>query len=673
MVTPSPSAASVLLNRSIFSVIQVHQYGIYEDMRPRFHEVQTMVKFERRQGSDNPGLYTLPRSFRPLAQATRDPDTQQIQLHTYDLCLHEGHRDPRLPLHLAIFEGNLALVKRLLVCRPDLGSMDALFCAVKHQHEALVDYLVHALDEIPTLRRPPTDDAKRISFRNYHLVDVAAARGSLPILKLLHVNGVGDATTAALAAAAGAGRLDMVQFLHAERAEGGSSDAMNNAAMNGHLAVVQFLHAHGFRCTRNALDLASSNGHLEVVQFLHTHRTEGCTRDALNAAARGGHLAVVRFLHANRTEGCTTAAMDGAAAKGHLDMVQFLHEHRTEGCTQRAMDDAAFWGHASIVEFLSTHRTEGGSLDPWSRCVIQGNLDILKALYRIHGTFGRVDYRVLVEKLELIEFLHGIGQPMDNLQPATKAVAALLHAHGVPVSDEDVSRAATEGRFDVVKFYHEHGAPFTGHVMDAAASSGHLDIVEFLHSNRTEGCTTAAMDEAVHVQPPSKALEIVQFLHAHRTEGCTTQALDGAAGNGHLDLVRFLSENRPEGCTTQAMDDAAAKGFLEIVQYLNEHRTEGCTTEAMDTAAANGYLPIVEYLFDHRSEGCTTQALKDAVRLGTANVVQFLVSHGDKGVNAATTKASIAKLLPTVQGKANFDNSWETIANALGRRLEALD
>lgn len=33
--------------------------------------------------------------------------------------------------------------------------------------------------------------------------------------------------------------------------------------------------------------------------------------------------------------------------------------------------------------------------------------------------------------------------------------------------------------------------------MDRAAAGGRLEIVEFLHKNRSEGCTTKAMDDAV--------------------------------------------------------------------------------------------------------------------------------------------------------------------------------
>lgn len=54
-----------------------------------------------------------------------------------------------------------------------------------------------------------------------------------------------------------------------------------------------------------------------------------------------------------------------------------------------------------------------------------------------------------------------------------------------------------------------------------------------------------------------------------------------------------MHENRSEGCTTNAMDRAVENGYLNVVQYLHEHRFEGFTTAAMDRAAENGHFKIV--------------------------------------------------------------------------------
>ena len=98
-------------------------------------------------------------------------------------------------------------------------------------------------------------------------------------------------------------------------------------------------------------------------------------------------------------------------------------------------------------------------------------------------------------------------------------------------------------------------------------------------------------------------LEIIKWLHHNRTEGCTTWAIDWAASNGHLEIIKFLHKNRTEGCTKLAMDWAAKYGHIKIVKWLHLNRTEGCTTDAMDWSARNGHLEIVKFLHLNRIEG----------------------------------------------------------------------
>ena len=92
---------------------------------------------------------------------------------------------------------------------------------------------------------------------------------------------------------------------------------------------------------------------------------------------------------------------------------------------------------------------------------------------------------------------------------------------------------------------------------------------------------------------------IVKWLHQNRTEGCTSWAMDLAACNGHLDVVKFLHENRTEGCTSWAMDWAAGRGHLDVVKFLHENRTEGCTQIAMDYASCNSNTEILEFLYNN--------------------------------------------------------------------------
>ncbi|OQR80686.1 hypothetical protein THRCLA_23443 [Thraustotheca clavata] len=145
--------------------------------------------------------------------------------------------------------------------------------------------------------------------------------------------------------------------------------------------------------------------------------------------------------------------------------------------------------------------------------------------------------------------------------------------------------------------------------------------MKYLHENRTEGCTTSAMDWAAE----HHHWNIVQYLLKNRSEGCRINIVDIAAEFGHLDVIKYLHENDIEAYSVCALDwaidmlqnaatwilssismkmkaaqsildSAARNGHFEIVKYLRENRTEGCTTSALDSAAKNGHFDIVNNL-----------------------------------------------------------------------------
>ena len=44
--------------------------------------------------------------------------------------------------------------------------------------------------------------------------------------------------------------------------------------------------------------------------------------------------------------------------------------------------------------------------------------------------------------------------------------------------------------------------------------------------------------------------------------------MDYAAKHGHLNIIKWLHENRTEGCTSYAIESAARNGYLDIVKWL---------------------------------------------------------------------------------------------------------
>lgn len=194
--------------------------------------------------------------------------------------------------------------------------------------------------------------------------------------------------------------------------------------------------------------------------------------------------------------------------------------------------------------------------------------------------------------------------------------------------------------------------------MDSAAENGHLEVVQWMHWNRSEGCTTSAMngaaskrfghpagDELGIVCPDAASLfyenqlEVVRWLRSNRSEGCTTNAMDGAAANGNLQMMQWLHENSVVGCSSAAMDSAADLGRLDILEWLHVKQLAECTTLAMDSAAANGHLQVLKWLHANQSDGHTTKAIKDAAAGGHLRVVKWLLSSSRCPSQLALTKS----------------------------------
>ena len=106
--------------------------------------------------------------------------------------------------------------------------------------------------------------------------------------------------------------------------------------------------------------------------------------------------------------------------------------------------------------------------------------------------------------------------------------------------------------------------------MDDAASKGHLEVVKYLHLNRSEGCSTYAMDWAAN----EGHLEIVKYLHLNRSEGCNF-ALRVSSEKGYFEVVKYLVENRLGLDRIDNAIDYAKKGeHYEIVDYLEAYLME---------------------------------------------------------------------------------------------------
>eukprot|EP01133_Synstelium_polycarpum_P007480 gene7480-8751_t len=263
---------------------------------------------------------------------------------------------------------------------------------------------------------------------------------------------------------------------------------------------------------------------------------------------------------------------------------------------QEIMELACRWGSLEMFKFLNTIYPINSPDDEYftglfmGLAATRGRMDIIQYIHlnnRPQGMKWRLSWASggNVETFKYFESIDGIYCDTNTLDHASslELVKYIHHNRTEGCTTDAMDYAAVQGRIDIVKFLHFNRTEgCTTWAMDGAASHGHMDVLEFLHFNRTEGCTTSAMDmdraiDSLKAFGAISRTDILRFLHLNRTEGCTTSAINKASQVGDFEAVRFLNENRSEGCTVTAMNRAKS---LEILQYLHQYRTEGCDIDA---------------------------------------------------------------------------------------------
>ncbi|CAK4086404.1 unnamed protein product [Aphanomyces euteiches] len=482
------------LGSSCGSLIFEFQDGIYYSLRGRFAERRDTVVL------DNGKLSLLP-SFRQLEGA---PD----RLLDLDLlALNRSYSDPRFPLHLAIFEGELNVIKQIVACREGLLTVDMLVCAIQNDQLEICEFLLpYALHD--------ESDKQDMRF----LLDVAVRSNSLASLKYLYNHGFGRWSLSAMESAVEHGNLEMITFMHMVDPTNCEPVTILEVAVDqGFTEVVKFI-LENIPVNSNRYVLfsrASAKGCLDILELLFQHEPNApnYTHTVAKAAAYGGHLIILKWVWTNHREVGSLDWLEAVNQARHIDVFRWLVQHN-----------------------LSTPLTVS-------------NIDVVTSLYSI----GHPLDSVFPTSLLVAQFLHDHGVQFTT-----------WHVH---ISIMSASSNSPSGQLEVIKFFHEYcpEVEFEPEHMDQAAKFGALDITQFLHKNRIEGCTTEAMDGAIR----GGHFEIVKFLHENRHEGCSGRGLRNAIDSGDFEMVKYLVENYKDKQWDALIDNENLPYVsLEIFEYL---------------------------------------------------------------------------------------------------------
>ncbi|KAF0691595.1 Aste57867_17224 [Aphanomyces stellatus] len=535
LTTPNMAtfSSAVMDMPSVAAIVLSFQHGVYFDVQPRFIEFAQNVQYEAAQGMYSGG-YIIPGGFSHNTtiggdycgdESTRYLTQEELGLSA--IC----ERDARFPLHLAIYEGDLALTLRIITCRPELAFVDAIETAFVCLQYDIARALMDLRTSVPQLTTRYQDQhvGNPAAKIRWGTVPYVAYRGNLELLTLLREFKSSQWPTWAFENALRANACANAAYLYTHCPETHFEGMLDAAARAGILDMVHQMHADGFTCTTEAMDSAAAKGHFDIVEFLHTHRTEGCTAAAVTNAAAGGYLAVITYLTLHRHEGDISEALKQAVIHGHVDVVKFLLPFATTLAYCPSLDDAAINGHLAMVEYLDTlgaaiHCSEEAA----TTAAIHGYNDVVRFLIQ-HRTEG--------------------------------------------VSPNAAHRAFEEGHFVTAKYLvEEHGltigvlSPLDLHWYRFGTNTSFPEVVQFL-CDQSVTWQTSWMDEACSMSD----LTLVQALHTHSTVGCTGKAMDNAADQGSLAIVSFLATHRTEGCTVGAFHGAVRLKSPDVLLFLWHH------------------------------------------------------------------------------------------------------
>ncbi|EQC25726.1 hypothetical protein, variant, partial [Saprolegnia diclina VS20] len=136
---------AVLDQPAIASLVFAFQCGLYADVRQAFRACDELVEFSRL-------FYECDVAF-PEAFAPHTVWDGRLTLIPEEYCLGGNGYDDRLPLHVAIYENLALLTERMLECRPDLASEDAIILALQSCRPEIVELLLEKRETVPELRQ----------------------------------------------------------------------------------------------------------------------------------------------------------------------------------------------------------------------------------------------------------------------------------------------------------------------------------------------------------------------------------------------------------------------------------------------------------------------------------------------------------------------------------------
>lgn len=460
-----------------------------------------------------------------------------------------------------------------------------------------------------------------------------------------------------LESASASGHVHLLDRLAAHEWSGLSADFrearflynVRGAAREGQVDVLHWWRSQylpgGLDVASAIRQIAAYYDHLHVVQWLYQVDGQAPSLDRMQAPLRCELPEIVYWMHEHHAHVRLEICLDEAAHRGDLAFIKWVQtqQQHAYAINEQAIESAAIGGHLSVLQYLAGEVPNANMQHTYSNACYIGAVDVIAWLLT-HCCMSAVP----VHSMFMQDHLHVVKRFVEGYEwPETHLKELWIN--------EAMNMAATHGKMDILRYLSTHNLDLQSNsrLLECGIASKSLDIVKFLLDQH---CTSEkdllalaaatgdfAMVKWVYAHCDIKRvsrsamdisakfnLAMVKFLHeCNRSEGCTTMALDNAAVCGHLDIVMFLHSHRREGCTVRAISEAAGNGHLEVVKFLHQHRSEGNASQALRSAASNGRLAVVKWLHENATIPARKLDLvyKEAIESGQTEVSVYLATH----------------------------------------------
>eukprot|EP00842_Homolaphlyctis_polyrhiza_P000562 jgi/Hompol1/1506/HPOL_003820-RA len=306
--------------------------------------------------------------------------------------------------------------------------------------------------------------------------------------------------------------------------------------------------------------------------------------------------------------------LEAAAALGRSDLINELLDISPDlpsSVPSTLLDIAAAENHSHIVDLLVARSDHH---DPFADLSLDG---------AIRG--GRLS--LLIHLRALRPLARGFSRSAVRSALAAGSVDVIFYllrdsslwSH--PAFENIRIDSLVTGRLEVLQFtiVHGIGAPLPEYAVSAAAAAGELNTLRWLLLTNGAVSSTYVTD-AMDFAAKNGHLSTVLWLHANRTDGCSSMAMQGAAENGHYEIFRFLWTEYPDHRpSVTAMQPAARNGHFFIVEFFATHALYADLGLLLASALSGGHFQIVEWF--------QTQ-MPNRVTL-SPDMMQEIASHGD--------------------------------------------